>query len=97
MKTAVFHPQALAELQEQALYYEARSSGLGRRFTSQVEAAVELAAAMPEIGKPYRHGARRVFPRDFPHSVVYLITGNGLFVLAVAPFRRKPAYWRDRG
>ncbi len=51
---------------------------------------------MPGIGIPYKYGTRRVFPKDFPYSVVYRETANSLVVLAVAPFRRKPAYWRNR-
>jgi toxin ParE1/3/4 len=93
---AAFHPDALAELQEQAAYYEERSPGLGLRFVAQVEAALQLAVAMPGVGSPYRHNTRRVFPKDFPHSVIYLVTGGHLVVLAVAPFRRKPGYWRSR-
>ncbi len=96
MTLAVFHPEALSELQEQAAHYEAQQPGLGHRFVSQVEAAIRLATNMPGVGSPYRRGTRRVFPRDFPHSVVYLISGDRLVVLAVAPFRRKPGYWRAR-
>ncbi len=96
MSFAAFHPDAIAELQEQATYYEERSPGLGLRFIAQVEAALQLAVAMPGAGSPYRHNTRRVFPKDFPHSVVYLVTEGHLVVLAVAPFRRKPGYWRSR-
>jgi toxin ParE1/3/4 len=96
VKHATFHPEALAELQEQAVFYEARSAGLGERFTAQVEVAVNLAESMPGVGSAYRYGTRRVFPKDFPHSVVYRETPDALIVLAVAPFRRKPAYWRHR-
>jgi plasmid stabilization system protein ParE len=96
VKTPDFHPEALAELQEQAIFYEERSAGLGERFTAQVEAALALAESMPGIGTPYKHGTRRVFPKDFPYSVVYRETANSLVGLAVAPFRRKPAYWRNR-
>jgi len=96
VKSPVFHPEALAELQEQAVFYEERSAGLGERFAAQVEAAVSLAVSMPGIGSPYRLGTRRVFPKDFPHSVVYREAADSLVILAVAPFRRKPAYWRHR-
>ena len=96
MTSPTFHPEALAELQEQALYYEERSTGLGERFVAQVEAAVRLAATMLGIGSPYRYRTRRVFPKDFPHSIIYREAGDSLIVLAVAPFRRKPAYWLQR-
>ncbi len=97
MRATAFHPEALAELRTQALYYEERSPGLGERFIAQVEAAVDVAAAMPGVGSPYLRGTRRVFAKDFPHSIVYRETSEGLVVLAVAPFRRKPSYWRNRG
>lgn len=96
MTSSSFHPEALAELQEQAVYYEEHNAGLGERFTAQVEAAVRLAASMPGIGSPYRHHTRRVFAKDFPHSIVYRETADALIILAVAPFRRKPDYWRHR-
>ena len=96
MKSPLFHPEALAELGAQALYYEERSAGLGQRFVAQIEAAVRLAASMPGIGSPYLQGTRRVFAKDFPHSVIYHETEDALIVLAVAPFKRKPGYWRRR-
>lgn len=97
MKEAAFHPEALAELEAQAVFYEERSPGLGERFVEQVEAAARLAAAMPSIGSPYQHGTRRVFPKDFPYAVVYRLVDGQMVVIAVAPFKRKPAYWRQRG
>lgn len=96
MKPYSLHPEALEELQRQAIYYEERGEGLGSRFTEQVEAAAKLAAAMPGIGSPYKYGTRRVFPTDFPFSVVYRDAGDELFIIAVAAFRRKPGYWRSR-
>lgn len=96
MNPVALHPEALLELQEQALYYESQVPGLGERFVSQIESAVRLAASMPTIGSPYGHGTRRVFPQDFPFSVVYRVMGSGLVVLAIAPFKRKPGYWRSR-
>ena len=96
MKAVAFHPEALEELQDQAVFYEDRSEGLGKRFTAQVEAAVSLAASMPGIGSPYKHRTRRVFPKDFPFSVVYRESGETLMIIAVAAFRRKPGYWRRR-
>lgn len=96
MSALVFHPEALAELQEQAVYYDKHSEGLGERFLAQVEAAAGLVASMPGIGSPYKHRTRRVFPKDFPFSVVYREIGGVLVIVAVAAFRRKPGYWRHR-
>lgn len=96
MKPARFHPEALAELEAQSLYYEERSPGLGLRFLTPVEAAVRLAESMPQVGSPHQQGTRRVFPKSFPCAIVYREMHEALDILAVAPFRRKPGYWRSR-
>ncbi len=92
MKPVRFHPLAKAELGKQAQYYDVRSAGLGSRFVEQVEQATHLAGEMPGIGSPYKYRTRRVFPKDFPYSVIYL----EVVVVAVAAFRRREAYWRGR-
>jgi hypothetical protein len=65
-------------------------------LTTAVEQAVQLASRFPEVGAPYKHGTRRVFPRTFPFSLVYVVREADVCVLALAPFRRKPGYWRSR-
>lgn len=96
MKPAVFHPEAVAELQRQAVHYEAQSPGLGERFIAQVQTAIRLAESMPKIGSPYLHGTRRVYPKNFPHAIVYREVEDALVIVAIAPSRREPAYWRRR-
>lgn len=96
MKPVRFHPEAEIELAAEARYYEERSPGLGEQFIREVQSAVELASAFPKIGAPYKYGTRRVFPRKFPFSVVYRELAPELVILAIAPFPRKPAYWRGR-
>lgn len=96
MKAARFHSEAEAEFEAEARYYESQSVGLGRRFARDVQAAVLLARTFPSIGSPYKSGTRRVFPKRFPFSVVYLALRSEIVILAVAPFARKPGYWRGR-
>jgi toxin ParE1/3/4 len=91
-----FHDAARSELAEEVLYYAQVDRRLGERLAQAVERAVALAAEFPEMGSPYKLGTRRVFPKRFPFSVVYLHRRDELYVLAVAPFRRKPAYWASR-
>lgn len=91
-----FHPQALAELEAEAVYYEAKVAGLGKRFASEVEAAIRIAAEFPVMGSPFKFGTRRVFPKKFPFSIVYRLRDAEIVVLAVVPDARKPGYWRNR-
>ena len=91
-----FHEAALAELAHEVKYYAAISPHLGERLANAVERAVALAAEFPEMGSPYKYETRRVFPKRFPFSVVYVHRADEVIVLAVAPFERKPGYWRSR-
>ena len=96
MKAVRFHEAARQELADEALYYAAISPRLGERFLAAVEAATVLASEFPSIGSPYKYSTRRVFPKKFRFSVVYVERADELYVLAVAPFSRKPGYWRSR-
>jgi toxin ParE1/3/4 len=91
-----FHEAAQAELAWEVQYYAKISPQLGERFATAVERALAIAAEFPDMGSPHRYGARRVFPKRFPFSVVYLHRGDEILVLAIAPDDRKPGYWRSR-
>jgi plasmid stabilization system protein ParE len=75
-----FHPEAERELDEAAFRYEREVAGLGRRFASEVERAVEVLLERPEIGARLddnlRHFVLRKFSllhhlRHFRESVVH--------------------------
>lgn len=96
MRASRFHDEARLELLHEVAYYTAVSPRLGERFDKAVQSAVERAVEFPDMGSPYFAETRRVFPKKFKFSVVYLTYENEIFILAVAPFRRKPGYWRMR-
>jgi len=91
-----FFTQAEDELLAEALFYERVSPRLGERFTAEVQASVSIACRYPGVGSPYLHGTRRVFTRRFPFSVVYLPLPTEVVVVAIAPFAKRPGYWRSR-
>lgn len=96
MKPIRFHDAARAELNSEAKYYAEVTPRLAERFIVAVEQATQLASEFPDMGSPYKFGTRRVFPGRFPFSLVYLERPNEVYILALAPFRRKPGYWRAR-
>ena len=72
-------------------------SGFARaKASSDLCTPTQLASELPDMGSPYKYGTRRVFPRKFPFSVVYVARESEIYVLALAPFSRKPGYWRSR-
>ncbi len=96
MKSVRFHEEARAELVHEVGFYTAISRGLGERFDRSIKAAVGRAAEFPDLGSPHVAGTRRVFPRKFHFSVVYIALENEVFIVAIAPDARRPGYWRSR-
>ena len=96
MKLVRFHDDAKAEPAREARYYRAVGEVLAKQFVAAVEDAVALVSEFPTMGARYKYGTRRCFPKKFPFSIVYLERSDEVYVLAVAPFARKPGYWRSR-
>jgi toxin ParE1/3/4 len=91
-----FHPEAEEELIEEAARYESEVPGLGARFGGEVNRAIELLLENSKIGSPLDGELRNFVLRRFPHSVIYTVIGDTLFIVAVAHGSRKPGYWRSR-
>lgn len=96
MNAVRVHEEARAELVHEVGFYTAVSRNLGKRFDQAVKRAVGLAAEFPELGSPYLAGTRRVFPKKFHFSVVYIHLEREIFIVAIAPQSRRPGYWRSR-
>ena len=91
-----FHPDADAEFEEAALFYESRMIGLGKSFAAEVERTIALVRDFPEAGSSVGRKLRRVLVARFPYSVVYRHEADSIVVVAVAHQRRRPGYWRRR-
>src|SRR5581483_1901709 len=97
MKPVILHPEAEAELEVSADFYEGRQPGLGEDFRAAVEEAVDQIRATPTAFSPYKGGpARRRLLRRFPFGVYYVERDQDIHVVAVADQRRRPDYWLDR-
>jgi len=91
-----YHEGAEAEVTEALDYYDAKAPGLGDRFLSELKAATKYIEEYPEIAPVIDHGVRAKVLVKFPYSIMYVIEGNALFILAVAHQSKRPAYWADR-
>jgi toxin ParE1/3/4 len=92
-----FLEPARLELLGISTFYEDQAHGLGANFLDIVSAALSLIRENPEIGVPHRTDTRRLVLPRFPYSLVYLVDGETVFVIAVAHHRRAPGYWEARG
>jgi len=97
------HPDARAELEDAARWYETQVEGLGEQFLHVVEQTLELIAGRPSIGPSWTSprfeesaSVRRAVLARFPYVVVYSIEDAGVVVWSIAHSRRKPGYWAGR-
>ena len=89
--------EARAEFLHEVEYFAQVSPRLAARFDKAVHKAEEQAAEFSDMGMPFKYGTRRVLlPGKFKFSLVYLTRPDEILVVALAPFKRKPAYWRAR-
>ncbi len=96
MRAVQYHPEARDEFLRQVVYYSDVSTRLAERYDKAVRKAEAQAAEAPEQWSPYKFKTRRVIDRTFKFSLVYLHNENEIYVVAVAPMRRKPVYWKAR-
>ena len=94
-------PEASAELEDAALWYERQRAGLGADLTLAVDEALTLLEQWPRLGHPIPQlradiPARLVPVQRFPYTVVYMEWHNAIRVLAIAHERRAPGYWLTR-
>jgi plasmid stabilization system protein ParE len=96
VKEAIFHPEARAEIIESFDFYEARLDGLGLRFLTAVEQAVDRISTYPEAGTPLTGEFRKRIIPGFPYNVIYRVWQDYIYLVAVAHHSRRPGYWRQR-
>jgi len=91
-----FHPDAQAELEAAAQYYESRRPGLGARFIEAVEEAAARIAASPGMWRAIDEDVRRCLTRVFPYGVLYVLEPDSILIVAIAHLAREPGYWKPR-
>lgn len=92
------HPAAERELAEAVNWYEERSSGLGGKLYTTVDAVMSRIGDRPELYAVWQQNPRyrRAILRDFPFAVFYRVYETRTVVLAIAHTSRRPGYWLDR-
>jgi toxin ParE1/3/4 len=95
--TFAFHSEARLEYVAAAKYYEERRSGLGARFSIEIEAAIQRVMEAPSRWPVLKEDVRRCLTHTFPYAIIYTIERDAVLILAVMHCSREPGYWRNRG
>lgn len=91
-----FHPEALAEYEQAALYYARCQEGLELRFITSVETAIRYILEAPARCRIFEDDVRCCLARVFPYAILYTIEADYVLVVAVMHTHREPGYWRHR-
>jgi hypothetical protein len=96
-----FEDEADVEYRLAGRYYEERREHLGIEFFDAVDDTINHILELSKAGTlvprtPRVIQIRRRAVMRFPYHVIYLETGAGIRILAVAHDRRKPGYWIGR-
>lgn len=94
-KTYRFERSARADLRQGVFWYEEKREGLGARFATDVQKAIDLILRAPHRW-PVRRGTHRYVLRLFPYTIAYRFTADEVVILAVAHHRLDPGSWESR-
>jgi plasmid stabilization system protein ParE len=92
----IVHPEAHAEMIEQARYYEVKSEGLGEDFLSAVEETTKRIEQFPAAGPIDRAYTRKRLVSGFPFTILYEVQPDRIYIAAVMHQHQRPGYWRKR-
>jgi len=91
-----FHPDALAEFEAAADFYQARQPELEIRFLDAVHSVLRQIGEAPERWRFFDREIRRALVHVFPFAVLYSVERDRIYVIAVMHCSRQPGYWKDR-
>jgi len=87
---------ALQDLNEGFLFYEAQEAGLGDYFVTCLRADIESLRVYAGIHRAVYGDFYRLLSRVFPYGIFYTVEGGTAVVWAVVDLRRDPAWIRRR-
>lgn len=89
-------PEAAEDIEDAALWYEARQPDLGPSFVEEINAVFERVEAGPLRYPVAHHAFRRALVRRFPFAVYFGLDGADVVVFAVLHQRRARSLLRAR-
>ncbi len=91
-----FHPSAKKELFKAVEFYEDCSTGLGLEFSKEIFSTIQHIIEFPHSWSKLSKNTRRCLTKRFPYGVIYEVTEDDIFIIAIMQLKRKPGYWKKR-
>ncbi len=96
MKPYYFHPDALAEADHAATFYEGKQAGLGTRFLDGVEDALTRIQRHPRLFQAISGNIRKCRVLRFPYGIIFREQQDRIEIIAIMHLKRRPGYWKTR-
>lgn len=96
MNLVNIQPEAQAEADRAAAWYESQGVDLGVEFILELDLAIERAAENPESYAVQYREVRRVLLRRFPYAVYFVYEEGVLEVFAILHQHQNPSTWEAR-
>jgi toxin ParE1/3/4 len=96
LKAYRYLEEADQEFHEHIGYFDGISRIVAIKFVDAVEAAVSEIRQYPQIGAPLTRRVRKRVLAGFKYSVLYADMPDEIIIVAIAPHKRRPGYWRKR-
>lgn len=89
-------PEAEADIEDAATWYDRQRKGLGQEFLDDVLVAVDTISENPNIYPVVYRQTRRAVVRRFPFGIFYRVDEGSVVVPAVMHGSRHPRRWKKR-
>jgi plasmid stabilization system protein ParE len=92
----LIRPEAQADIEQAAFWYEDQRPGLGEIFTGELFELIHRIAKSPLQFPSVGASTRRGLLHRFPYAVYFLVETGQTVIVAVLHQRRDPAVWKHR-
>jgi len=89
-----FADQAKVDVDEAFDWYASKSIDALDGFLRALDHAVGVVSSGPEIWPQFEAGTQRYVFRRYPFSLIYRAFEDRIVIVAVAPHRKRPGYWK---
>lgn len=89
-------PEAEADVEEAAVWYEKQREGLGGEFLDEVLSVFETISCNPSMYPVVHRLTHRAVIHRFPFGIYYRTEGKMIVVVAVMHGSRHPKRWQKR-
>ena len=94
--TVYLRPEAEADIEEAATWYEKQREGLGYEFLDEVSKVFETISCDPGMYPVVHRHTHRALIHRFPFGIYYRIERKRIVVVAVMHGSRHPKRWQKR-